>query len=75
MPPQRQEVRRAYRRPVTLGPRPKPKPKAKPRKHFAVIASIRYQSYACPSCGMLGSLSDGIAHAVANQFDVPAFID
>lgn len=54
-------------------PRPRPRvKKPKPRKHYAVLISRRYQSYGCPSCGPLGSLTDGIAHAVANQFDVPA---
>lgn len=54
----------------SIRPRPRVK-KPKPRKHYAVLISRRYQSYGCPSCGPLGSLSDGIAHVVEHQFVVP----
>lgn len=52
-------------------PRPKRKrSKPKTKRHYAVLISRRLQSYGCPTCGPLGDLSVGIAHAVANQFVV-----
>lgn len=45
--------------------------KPKTRRHYAVLISRRLQSYGCPTCGPLGDLTDGIAHAVANQFVMP----
>lgn len=47
--------------------RPK-KPKAK--RHYAYRLSRRFGTYACPTCGPLGDLSAGVAHAVANQYVV-----